>query len=237
MVQKRVQIIQNCSCMSCEKTDKYDCEVIDKQSTDELPSNMLSMEENDIKSSGEDAPDLFDVPKPNKDLKELKELMERFQNSEEFTPNSTSEADEVLMKKYKLVRENLQEWLMNKKMEENNAKIEEDLEDLPLSFGLEGSPSQHKGAHIGMGIKTEDSDEEPPKGPHHHHLGEVQHVGGSLERLVKGPHDSLALTPIEEKLHIDSDSLKPIDAGLVVSYENMHHQHHHKKKHPIEESN
>lgn len=228
VIQKRVQIIQNCTCISCDKTDKHDCEIVDKQTTDELPLNMLSMENNDVKTSTDSLPDLFEIPKLN-NLKKNKKLLDSVkQDFANIDWNSTID-DENLIQKHKIILEH-QDLDHN---EEDNAKIEEDLEKLPDNFGLEGSPSELKGAHIAMGINRDET--KPKMNVHVHHLGEIQQVGLNLEQIVKGPHGSMVLTPIEEKLHIDSDNLKPIDEGIVVSYENHHHQHH--KKHVDDESN
>lgn len=112
-----------------------------------------------------------------------------------------------------------------------NEEINRDLEDLtkkyslPSSFGLEGSRAgltYHKGSHVGMGI--ENNVVSPPKAfGHHHYAGEEQHAGLDTGHLVVGPHGSLVLAPDakgNEKLHLDSDMVKPNHEGVVISYEN-----------------
>lgn len=119
-----------------------------------------------------------------------------------------------------------------------NEEINRDLEELtqkyslPSSFGLEGSRAgltYHKGSHIAMGLKN--NVVAPPKAlGHHHYAGEEQHVGLDTGHLVVGPHGSLVLAPDakgNEKLHLDSDMVKPNHEGVVISYEN------HPKAHKI----
>lgn len=119
-----------------------------------------------------------------------------------------------------------------------NEEINRDLEDLtkkyslPSSFGLEGSRAgmtYHQGSHVAMGI--DDNAVAPPKTlGHHHYAGEEQHVGLDTGHLIVGPHGSLVLAPEakgNEKLHLDSDMVKPNHEGVVISYEN------HPKAHKI----
>lgn len=55
--QKRVQIILKCSCMSCEKYQREDCEITD-QTTFELPQDLFSTKIQESKP--EEPPELFD---------------------------------------------------------------------------------------------------------------------------------------------------------------------------------
>ncbi|KAJ8921225.1 hypothetical protein NQ315_013697 [Exocentrus adspersus] len=64
IVQKRVQIIMNCSCQSCNKIRKEDCEITD-ENTLELPQNLFKNEKNTNEPSIEELPDLLDAPNSN----------------------------------------------------------------------------------------------------------------------------------------------------------------------------
>ncbi|KAG5875156.1 hypothetical protein JTB14_014285 [Gonioctena quinquepunctata] len=131
--------------------------------------------------------------------------------------------------------------LLDNKLErnqENNAKIRTDLKNVADNFGVEGVPSGLKALE-----KTSDAvdhpnvipvpvvmDEEKYIGgssehhPHHHnhHSGEVDYVGMNVVHLVKGPHGSLVAAPVETKLEIDSDALKPNGEGVVIDYGSPH---------------
>lgn len=69
-VQKRVQIIMNCSCMSCEKVQSKDCEIAD-ENTSELPTDLFSILHPNRTASGtetrngEDVPELLHFDPPN----------------------------------------------------------------------------------------------------------------------------------------------------------------------------
>lgn len=51
-------------------------------------------------------------------------------------------------------------------------------------------------------------------------------LGMNVVHLIKGPHGSMVMSPVEAKLHIDSDALKPNDEGVVIDYENHFKSHH-----------
>ncbi|GLV46692.1 hypothetical protein CBL_13140 [Carabus blaptoides fortunei] len=75
-IQKRVQIITNCTCLSCEKTVTTDCEMLD-ENTAELPTDLFSIKDNE---STKDTADFF-VP-PNQQTDDVPELLR-------FLPNKT----------------------------------------------------------------------------------------------------------------------------------------------------
>ncbi|ENN72477.1 hypothetical protein HUJ04_001108 [Dendroctonus ponderosae] len=236
VLQKRVQVIRNCSCQSCDKVRVEDCAINDTN-TMELPLN-LYVDVESLNKPNEDYihPDLFEAQNSPKqhfenDAKlksKLKKWFENYENSEnQHTALANLDADLDI--------------------ERRNEKINKDLEGLPKTFGLEGVASNQRGSHIGMGIvhhpndvvdmDAKDSVEKPAHHPHHphhhsgesssehhhhHHLGQVQHLGLDVAQLVKGPHGSMVAAPTEIRLHIDNDSLKPNDEGLVVEYENHH---------------
>lgn len=241
ILQKRLQIIMNCSCQSCDKIRIEDCAINDTN-TQQLPRYLFIDLEN-INKSNEDYihPDLFDAQNSkNKqhfenDVKLKNKLKKWFEDYQSDGDNKNAELEDL-------------EKSIND-IEKKNEKINKDLEALPKSFGLEGAPSHHKGAHIGMGIVPHPNDVVDPdiekskdhKSGHHghqhhthhsteestthkHYLGEEQQFGTNVAHLVRGPHGSMVAAPTEVKLHIDSDWLKPNDEGLVVEYENHHHQ-------------
>nr|XP_023015667.1 uncharacterized protein LOC111505133 isoform X1 [Leptinotarsa decemlineata] len=59
---------------------------------------------------------------------------------------------------------------------------------------------------------------------HNHHLGETEYVGLNVVHLIKGPHGSMVAAPVETKLEIDSDALKPNSEGVVIDYGSPHDQ-------------
>ncbi|KAJ8942503.1 hypothetical protein NQ314_010056 [Rhamnusium bicolor] len=162
VIQKRVQIIMNCSCQSCDKIRKEDCEITD-ENTLELPQNLFTEERNYNRSNFEDLPDLLDAPGQNStqnilhntenDIKlknKLKKWFEIYQNETEDT-----KTDEDFYFKDQKHKTHLEEY-NNVDLdhdEENNAKIENDLQNLPDTFGIEVVPSHHKGNHIDIGIQ------------------------------------------------------------------------------------
>lgn len=60
-IQKRVQIIMNCSCMSCEKVQKHDCEIAD-QNTLELPTDLFASLQI-VRNPSEDPPPALNATK------------------------------------------------------------------------------------------------------------------------------------------------------------------------------
>ncbi|KAJ8958049.1 hypothetical protein NQ318_002058, partial [Aromia moschata] len=262
IIQKRVQIIMNCSCQSCDKVRKEDCEITD-ENTLELPQNLYTDEKSN-KSTFDEAPDLLNnAPSENNTqhvvhntkteihLKNLKKWFETYQK------NQTDElrSDEETHPKYQKPSVGKYYRIDIDPTQDNNIKIEKDLENLPPDFGLEGVPSHHKGNHIGMGMQHSQNDiivedlakkhhdaKSVSSGNHHaghhpgyhhgeahhvHHLGEEQHIGMNVVHLIKGPHGSMVASPVEAKLHIEPDALKPNNEGVVIDYEN-HHKNHHK---------
>ncbi|KAJ8972858.1 hypothetical protein NQ317_010282 [Molorchus minor] len=242
IMQKRVQIIMNCSCQSCDKIRKEDCEITD-ENTLELPENLFT--ENHSKFSFEEAPDLLNPPNHNSN--ELK-----------------SEEDSHKYQKHKINFEKYNNNVGLDPTQDNNIKIEKDLENLPVEFGIEGVPSHQKGNHIGMGIQQVHNTEneiiiedltkkhiDAKSGtnsqhghhsghhlgePHHlHHLGEEQHVGLNVVHLIKGPHGSMVASPVEAKLNIDSDALKPNNEGVIIDYESHNNKNHHKVSEILDE--
>ncbi|VEN61494.1 unnamed protein product [Callosobruchus maculatus] len=293
ILQKRVQIITNCSCQSCDKVRKDDCEITD-ENTLELPRSMFTDEKNQNKSTGDEVPELLERndTKPassetETDIKfknKLKKWFEIYQNESESDQMKDDTDSEYYFQKFKSPVYHLG----LEHNEQTNAKIEQALKSLPENFGVEGAPSHHKGSHIGMGIAHsqndvviqpevkvlaesfgaqdraegapshhkgglvgvevshsqndvvvddvvkkhhehhdhhEDSRHQGHHGNHHHHmhhLGDQEQIGMNLVKLVRGPHGSMIATPVEAKLHIDSDALKPNSEGVVIDYENHH---------------
>lgn len=158
------------------------------------------------------------------DLSKLKEVLLNFKKNQEITERHRS-----------FGLGNLEQG------EQNNEKIESDLENLsktiglPNGFGIEGSHhglGSNKGAHIGIGLVDDEdnsienldneNNEESTAG--HHYLGEPQHIGIDVGHLVRGPHGSLSFAPdakVEHKLNIKADMVKPNQEGLILSYENQ----------------
>ncbi|XP_050315747.1 uncharacterized protein LOC126750241 isoform X2 [Anthonomus grandis grandis] len=238
VLQKRVEVIMNCSCQSCDKVRSEDC--INHTNSIELPLSLYADPESLNRSSEDNIhPDLIDAQNSQKQYIEndtklkntLKKWFETYQS--ENSDNKNAEIADLSLD-----------------IAKKNEKINKDLEGLPKSFGVEGASSHQKGSHIGMGISHHPNDVVDPdtktitdevkpthhshhhnhhhskdssEHHHHHHLGEEQHLGLSVEHLIKGPHGSMVAAPTEIKLHIDGDTLKPNDEGLVVEYEN-HHQ-------------
>lgn len=204
VIQKRVQIIMNCSCQTCNKIRKEDCEITD-ENTLELPQNLFKDEKNLTDSNPDDFPDLLHAPTQNdtenvihntetniKLKNKIKKLYEIYQNQTEDVKN---DGLQKYLEKYGVDLE---------QNHENNIKIEKDLENLPDDFGIEGVQSHHKGNHVGMGIQHSQNDDEENdiikkhhesksaahhghhsyhhgEGHHLHHLGEEQHIG-KIER-------------------------------------------------------
>ncbi|XP_030764296.1 uncharacterized protein LOC115888658 [Sitophilus oryzae] len=251
ILQKKVQIIMNCSCQSCDKI-RPDDYAINATNTQELPKHLYVDQEQFKPTEDVIHPDLFEDQNTQSkqhfehDIKlkdKFKKWFEQIQN--EIAEHKNTELEDL-----------------NKSLndiQKENEKIRKDLEGLPKSFGLEGAPSHHKGAHIGMGIVHHPNDvadvdstksvdhkvghhghhghhnhhhteneNRSDNSAHHHYLGEEQQIGTNLERLVKGPHGSMVAAPTDVKLHVDSDSLKPNDEGLVVEYENHNRDTDHK---------
>lgn len=202
ILQKRVQIINNCSCQSCDKIRRDDCEISD-ENTLELPRNMFTDDKNKV--NGDELPELLDAnstkgatEETENDVKlkmKLKKWFEIYQNESEEVKND----DEYFQKFNSPLYYNT---AVADRNQENNAKIEKDLANLPDGFGLEGAASHHKGSHVGMGIvhnqnaiviedlekkhREEDAAGHHKSGHHHHdghhnhHLGEEQHIGEFL---------------------------------------------------------
>lgn len=71
-IKKRVEIIMNCSCISCEKIQNKDCEISD-QNTSELPTDLFSILHPNTNTtnpepgqSAEDVPELMDISQRNR---------------------------------------------------------------------------------------------------------------------------------------------------------------------------
>ncbi|XP_060534129.1 uncharacterized protein LOC132706671 isoform X2 [Cylas formicarius] len=234
ILQKRVQIITNCSCQSCDKIRKEDCEINDAN-TLELPPHLFTDHESNNKSAPDDFPDLFEAQNAqNSTLKhtendiklknKLKQWFAVYQKDVE-----ENESEKHGHKKHSELLDLEKRLDLNEK---NNERILNDLEGLPKSFGDEGVPSHHKGNHVASGIVRNAVDvKKPPEHnhhhghhqhhqveevAHHHYLGEEQQTG----HLVRGPHGSMAVDPVEVKFRINSDALKPNNEGLEISYEN-----------------
>ncbi|XP_076255223.1 uncharacterized protein LOC143193131 [Rhynchophorus ferrugineus] len=244
ILQKRIQIIQNCSCQSCDMIRTEDCAINDTN-TLELPKHLFVDQEQYKFNEDVIHADLYEDQSTqskqhfenySKLKNSLKRWFEDYQNSTGETKNT--ELDDL--------NQNLND------IQKKNDKINKDLQALPKSFGTEGATSHHKGSHVGMGIVHHPNDvvdtdnrksienklnhhhhhghhhhqdeNRSHNNAHHHFLGEEQQIGGNLEHLIRGPHGSMVAAPTEIKLHIDSDSLKPNDEGLVVEYENHHRE-------------
>ncbi|KAK9746647.1 DAN domain [Popillia japonica] len=93
MIQKRVQIITNCTCLSCDKIQTSDCEITD-EGTAELPADLFAMLYGNsslltFNSSYDDVKELLNLPKDRTDI----------------NPNTTNMKDEQKLElKMKLVQ-------------------------------------------------------------------------------------------------------------------------------------
>ncbi|KAL1489431.1 hypothetical protein ABEB36_014326 [Hypothenemus hampei] len=232
MLQKRVQVITSCSCQSCDNIRSDDGCSLEENSV-ELPLSLYVDQENQTRINEDYIhPDLFEAqnsPKQhfendNVKLKnKLKKWFETFQNDDDKNESATPPVLDIEIK---------------------NEKIVKDLEGAPKNFRVVTPSTHHRdnhplsmskpifdtSIHTGIGhhhpndVVDRDNDQKQlHRGHHHHHhLGEEQRLGLDVTRLVRGPHGSMVAAPTEIKLHIDSDSLKPNDEGLVLEYENHH---------------
>ncbi|CAH0549370.1 unnamed protein product [Brassicogethes aeneus] len=229
--QKRVQIIVDCACASCDVIRKDDCDISD-ENTVELPSNLFL--NTTTKQDPEEVPELlkmqngiYNKMKAHDQLKHKKiiDLYRRIEDGGNKVNNeSFNELNEILH--YKKVKD-----ILNKNDDEEDDEDDSSEEDIiPLPDGAFEERNHYNIVTDPPVIHqtTEKVPEAPSLTPpshhnhhHHHQLGEVQQVGETVEHLIKGPHGSMVLTPVE-KLHIDSDALKNNDEGLVISYEDHH---------------
>ncbi|CAG9862546.1 unnamed protein product [Phyllotreta striolata] len=237
VLQKRVQIITNCSCQSCDKVRTEDCEITDGH-TLELPQSLFTIDKNSNKHS-EEVPDILEtkntqrLPSSDGDVKKqkYKKWFESHQNEIERDYGTD------------LYR------LFLKQNRDNNLKIDEDSSppDLPVRFGSEDVRAhaaltgilQHPPESSSRRIdddEDEDGDdldevvssEKPSVHPNDVRiLAEVKaksgeskssEAGSNVVHLMKGPHGSLVASPVETKLQIDSDALRPNSEGVVIDY-------------------
>ncbi|XP_072380175.1 uncharacterized protein [Diabrotica undecimpunctata] len=202
ILQKRVQIITNCSCQSCDKVRSEDCKITDGN-TLELPQNLFTIDKNANKSVSEEIPDLLErnnsyhiLPTLDNDLKKLKykKWFESHQNEIERTYSSDA---------YRLFL---------KQNRDNNIKVEEDLDDpdLPINFGLEGMPSGLRDSQIGIQQKAgpilEDDDDDI-----------------SSEETETHSNDIVVLPNVEKHHEIKQEDL----SGLKTHPTGHHKGHHH----------
>lgn len=82
-IKKRVEIIMNCSCISCEKVQNKDCELTD-QNTAELPMDLFNILHpnftGEVAHRQEDVPDLIHLPQRNRSVFNVNEM--NFTNEE-----------------------------------------------------------------------------------------------------------------------------------------------------------
>lgn len=185
VLQKRIQVIMNCSCQSCDKVRTEDCAINDTN-TMELPLH-LYVDPDNVNKANDDYihPDLYEAQNSHQqhfenDIKlknKLKKWFETYENSQ----NKNTEVD------------NFDSYL---DIERKNEKINKDLEAAPKAFATEPVSSHQKGSHIGMGLVHHPNDvvdhdlksldsmgklshhhQHHPHHHHHHHLGEEQHIG------------------------------------------------------------
>lgn len=210
ILQKRVQIITNCSCQSCDKIRTEDCEITDGN-TLELPQNLFTIEKNSNRSASEEIPDILETNNTqhitlttDNDIKKqkYKKWFESHQN--EIERDDSSDLYRLFLKQNR----------------ENNIKIEEDLSqpDLPINFRLEGAHTGLKGTHIAMGIlpkSIESSSDEDTEN------GDEESSETSSERIQMHPNEVGILPSVEAKHdNVQSGELDVLSAS-------KHHQRHH----------
>lgn len=117
LMRKNVQIITNCSCQTCDKIRKDDCEISD-ENTSELPLNLFTDQKNSNRSS-EEIPELLDV---NNNPSAYNENQIKFKNKLKkwFEVSYQNESDQA-------------------KSEDNYAKISKELKNLSVDFNNEDS--------------------------------------------------------------------------------------------------
>lgn len=122
VMRKNVQIITNCSCQTCDKIRKDDCEIND-ENTSELPQNLFTDQKNGNKSN-EEVPELLDVN--NNPSKHHNENHAKFKNKLKkwFEISYQNDSDQV-------------------KSEDNYAKFSKELKDFSMNFQNEDSINDH----------------------------------------------------------------------------------------------
>lgn len=126
-VQKRVQIITNCSCTSCSKIQTTDCEIAD-QSTSELPTNLFALlHPNRTEIGIADVPELLNLSPPTSQT----------QGHTLLTPNATTDEQryEINSKLIQLLKS-----IQNQEEDEDISNLNYDREQLrELLDIIEGS--------------------------------------------------------------------------------------------------
>ncbi|KAF5281781.1 hypothetical protein FQR65_LT14528 [Abscondita terminalis] len=239
-IQKRIQIITKCLCMSCEKLQDTDCE---DEKTSELPADLFSILHPESVSKAtfetklippEEVPELlqFAPTKTTSATKrehkfkisaQLMELLKSIQNADDLTTYNRNQMKELLQ-----IFEDSNHELDDKKLLEFINFIEDvdldlpKLKDVLVKFKKSEEVLEKQAQDLDDGIEDNHLSS-IAMGPHHHHAGEPQRIGLDLGHLVRGPHGSLAFTPnVQEKLSLESDLIKPNQEGTVISYENSH---------------
>lgn len=184
IMRKNVQIITNCSCQTCDKIRKDDCEISD-DNTSELPQNLFTDPKNSNRSN-EEVPELLDVN--NNPTQHDNENHIKFKNKlKKWFEISYNESDQV-------------------KNEDNYANFSKELKNLSVDFKNEDSGSVHNNEQYDRNdiIVEELADhfmlksELPVKHPvyqhhtikksgehhHHHHLGDEEIMGKHLLIIV-----------------------------------------------------
>lgn len=221
---KRVQLIRNCSCTSCERDPS-------KQRHDEHDDDISSL----------DAPDLLDLHMLNDTNSESKIETKHRENLRSILNNtlmtllkniqeSNSAKDKSQLKDLlKMIRDQYPE---ENYSDESIAEIVESFNsdqialDIPklkeILFKFELSKNNHERPLETNEVHHQFEHHTQHRHHHNHQSGEI--MGGG--HLTHGPHGSLVVDP--EKLEVNSNDLKPNHAGTMVSYDNHHvssHRH------------
>lgn len=176
-MRKNVQIITNCSCQTCDKIRKNDCEISD-ENTSELPQNLFTDQKNSNKSN-EEVPELLDVN--NSPSQQSNENHIKFKNK--------------LKKWFEISYQNESDQAKN---EDNYAKFSKELKNLSADFTNEdpgGAPDDDEYARNDIILEELSNtfmskSELPIKHPayqhhtmkksgdhHYHHLGDEEVMG------------------------------------------------------------
>lgn len=128
-IKKRVEIIMNCSCISCETVQNKDCELTD-QNTAELPTDLFNILHPVVGGgeavSQEEVPDLIHLPNRNRSNPNIDEVLNDEQNNEKLIKLLKSmqeqEGDTNISYDKKLIKE-LLEILENNRAELANVDL------------------------------------------------------------------------------------------------------------------
>ncbi|XP_051165511.1 uncharacterized protein LOC127284222 [Leptopilina boulardi] len=221
-MQKKVQIITNCSCSSCLETSKIKPDyntLLQTLSDDNLdnvniihetPDLLLNPNLNSSKNTSRDIQanekfrQLFKQLKESAKIDEFKakELFSKFED-EEFDMEKLQE----LLRKYAnlgggnvnddKLKENKQQIIHN-----NNGDIKEEIDT--------NQSNQPQLPTVDDDDNNDDDDVELPQIPHHN---------APITHMHRGPHHSLVLEPdVKEKIDVEPHYLHPAVAGQEISY-------------------